>query len=1299
MLRNRHPYRLSIVTAIVTVLSIFSSTTPAMAQDAYYSWQGQFQSATDTQSFVFGLTNSVNSAETLHFNTWSHFGGTNAAGDLVASGGFDPILSLFDGDGASYGANDDGYVFDPLSINRDAYLTWLTQAPNPAAPGITTDPLISDGYVVKLTAFGGSFPSPWAVDLVAPAAKMAFTGLQATGSTIDSLKFGTTGAGANAATIDIFQLDTLTIASDIYVGYTGKGTLTSLGTINSGQAILGLASGSEGSVTLTASGNWLSSADVIVGDQGSGTLLIQSGAAGSFSGDAFLAFNSTGQGDVTVRDNGSLMVVGGDLEVGDWGVGTLNIEGGAWVNSSGVGTLSRDVIGDDALSSGTVTVTGTGVGGASRWDTDALIVANNGTGTLNVLAGGNVNSTAVEIATTTLSATGNATVNGANSLWDIAGSLDVGTTQISLINNATLTIENGGAVHVAGATTVNHTGTLNLTGSTLKTGSLSAAGPLNFNWTAGTLELTNSDVSLDSFFPDSVLGSSPTIGTGQALILSNAAGLGDLYVARTGTASMTINGGGDVTANDIYLAYNTTGNANVTVSGNGSTLTVNGDLEVGDGGTATMRIELGGVVDSSAVGPLSRDVIGDDANGWADGTVEVVGPGSQWHTDDLIVGDGGSGILHVLAGGNVSSQNVLIGENNTGTVNIGGPGSNWQLGTLTVGSGPNGPGNVNLTDQATIDSGSVIVGTAAASGNVTINGFVPGLGTRATWNVTGSVDIGSAGLATGSVIVEQTGRLNVSDSMTVVGSIDSTPVLTVRTAGEVVIANNLSVGINGTINLTDSSSRISTGSFTRSSNGAFNWTAGTLEITDEFVFLDSIFPHSVLGQSLSVGAGQKLIVSKQGSNGLDVGNTGVGSLNILNGGIVESHRGLIGVGSTSDGTALVDGLASQWNVVTDLRVASQGNAVGYLTIQNSGQVTSGSGFIGGLNSASGTVDVIGPGSNWTMSGELGVGVRHTSLGRLGIQNGGAVTCGSANLGIFDSADGTVLVDGSSGGTPSTLNVSSTMAVGGSISANGGTGNLTVSNGGEVNVGSTLRVWDGGEVDLLGGDITAQSISIEPGGLMQGYGAVWLGAGTLTNNGHVSPGQSTGLIDLEGLYVQTPGGELQIELAGGSVPGFGFDQLNVFGTASLDGLLTLALTSLYTPLIGDSFPIIDTYAGVTGRFDTIQFPLLGATGLRIDYSNPNSVYVRAALAGDLNLDGFVGIEDLNIVLGVWNQNVDAGVWQLGDPSGDGFIGIEDLNVVLGNWNAGTPPPPGAVIPEPGTLVLLGLGAFTAIRWRY
>jgi hypothetical protein len=86
-----------------------------------------------------------------------------------------------------------------------------------------------------------------------------------------------------------------------------------------------------------------------------------------------------------------------------------------------------------------------------------------------------------------------------------------------------------------------------------------------------------------------------------------------------------------------------------------------------------------------------------------------------------------------------------------------------------------------------------------------------------------------------------------------------------------------------------------------------------------------------------------------------------------------------------------------------------------------------------------------------------------------------------------------------------------------------------------------------------------------------------------------------------------------------------------------------------------------------------------------------------LLGDLDGDGFVGIGDLNIVLGNWNQNVPPGD-PLADPTDDGFVGIADLNFVLGNWNTGTPVAADANIPEPGSVALLIVGGLVLLRRR-
>ena len=86
---------------------------------------------------------------------------------------------------------------------------------------------------------------------------------------------------------------------------------------------------------------------------------------------------------------------------------------------------------------------------------------------------------------------------------------------------------------------------------------------------------------------------------------------------------------------------------------------------------------------------------------------------------------------------------------------------------------------------------------------------------------------------------------------------------------------------------------------------------------------------------------------------------------------------------------------------------------------------------------------------------------------------------------------------------------------------------------------------------------------------------------------------------------------------------------------------------------------------------------------------------ARLLGDLDGDGFVGITDLNLLLGSWNQNVPPGN-PLADPSGDGFVGIEDLNFVLGGWNAGTPP--AFSLPEPTGMAALGILGISVLLRR-
>ncbi len=180
---------------------------------------------------------------------------------------------------------------------------------------------------------------------------------------------------------------------------------------------------------------------------------------------------------------------------------------------------------------------------------------------------------------------------------------------------------------------------------------------------------------------------------------------------------------------------------------------------------------------------------------------------------------------------------------------------------------------------------------------------------------------------------------------------------------------------------------------------------------------------------------------------------------------------------------------------------------------------------------------------------------------------------------------------------------------------------------------------------------------------------------------------------------------------GDVGTFGIGRFTLGDNAV--GSWTMMITSVggfqanYQGLINNGqFDLRDTGGGppVDGDLDSDGF--VGITDLNIVLGDWNDTIFTGdpATVGDLNGDFFVGIADLNTILSNWNQNVFPGDAQAGDingdgfvgigdlntvlgnwnltiptvdpradPSGDGFIGIDDLNTVLGNWNAGTPPP--------------------------
>ena len=144
----------------------------------------------------------------------------------------------------------------------------------------------------------------------------------------------------------------------------------------------------------------------------------------------------------------------------------------------------------------------------------------------------------------------------------------------------------------------------------------------------------------------------------------------------------------------------------------------------------------------------------------------------------------------------------------------------------------------------------------------------------------------------------------------------------------------------------------------------------------------------------------------------------------------------------------------------------------------------------------------------------------------------------------------------------------------------------------------------------------------------------------------------------------------------------------------DGVQVGSDVTQITSFYGDSLRFGDFISGLPEANFDIDYIRWDTTGA---WEPPATL-----LEGDLNADGFVGIGDLNLVLGNWNATVTPGDLLSGDafddPLNPGFVGIGDLNVVLGNWNAGTPPP-ASIVPEPASISLVvALASALGLRRR-
>ncbi len=232
------------------------------------------------------------------------------------------------------------------------------------------------------------------------------------------------------------------------------------------------------------------------------------------------------------------------------------------------------------------------------------------------------------------------------------------------------------------------------------------------------------------------------------------------------------------------------------------------------------------------------------------------------------------------------------------------------------------------------------------------------------------------------------------------------------------------------------------------------------------------------------------------------------------------------------------------------------------------------------------------------------------------------------------------------------------------------GFVTSINGGTLQFGNSY-VQGGGSLSVTSGSFIAAISPLQiNAGLVSGNGTI---SGAVTNSGGlVSPGNglnNAGTLVITGNYIQGGGGELFIE-AQSTTAGSGYDQLQVGGTAALDGKLTFVTFNGYNAVAPATFDVITSTSALSGTFATTNLPPNGTASYAA-----NSANVAFSPAG-LIVNGTAGDDTLvlSVQAAVAGYTLNGGAFTaLGVVSGFVFNAGAGNDTLLIDFTNGNPIP--------------------------
>lgn len=857
--------------------------------------------------------------------------------------------------------------------------------------------------------------------------------------------------------------DDVLISAGVWNFIGGNGTsLTNNGTVTI-DALAGATLLVDPTATLTGPATWTTTSDASVGQADLGVLNVEGG--GQFtSRNLRIGEQQFSLGTVTVEGLGSRIRSTASTDstgifVGADGVGTLNVMDGGLVDFEfpGSGAAPNLYVGDGLTSDGTLNISGAG----SRVFAEDAFIGRSGLGTVSIADGGFLDqsfSTSPNASVgTNFGASGDIAISGDNSRWQ-AHEMLIGDAGLG-----TLIVIAGGEVSSSAQITVGDKVTTVDENSQPSNGIVIVSG---VGSSAASSLSTTDDLTIGNHGQGRLLvdqGGSADVGNnlviGQQLgndaenrvTVDGAGSIIDaedvVFVGLRGKAELEITGGGTVVNARGRAASLAGSHATVTIRDAGSTWNSTDNLFLGVISRADVSVENGGllqsgtevtVIGSQSGGDGRVTITGVDNRGTASDTADDVRSElrlQQITGADLFVGGSAGqtaalGKLEVLDGGLVRTRQnnhfgtvsasdgwlrvsgvSAVGQRSEFLASDGFSGSTANDITNIGQSDGTGRGRLEVTDGGFAQFERLVINNGPADAtrydaeatpfNETVLASGASGGFASELNVVGRIEVGSNRAA--SLRIEAGARAETN----------YTPVGDTNSDGFTIIGNVASA---------DGSSAVVTGAGTVWRDG-FNFQTNTQQ---------GVF-----------------IVGNQAANA---------RLDIDDGALVQSGTGIVALGSTSTADVLVSN-GARWET-NSLTVAERGSAD--LEVRSGGQVEVGTQVtVGRLANSDGFLRVANTDSTLTAT-TITVAEAGGSDASLLVQNGGTVaTTGDFNIAASETSEGFVEVGSFSLSDVElgTLAVEGDLNVGGTSAASGGGGLLRVPNNGLVHIDGILRVYD------------------------------------------------------------------------------------------------------------------------------------------------------------------------------------------------------------------------------------------------